>query len=201
MLTDETVRAHADAVARLRLLADLTRPADVAAAFVASLGSRRLEYRSALASYAVARVIPDHPLHVVPYARATICGFCGWTEGEEEATADLFRELRSRVGGVMHDRPSFVRFDLEWFRELEPMEPTADDWRRLELILRTPALLAPTAKPADLQRALRTAIRSNKDERTILIQILACAGILDEKDHPGYLDRFTTSTPSGLQHK
>lgn len=190
------VQAHARAIARLRLLADVIEPGDVAAAFVASLGSRKLEYRSALGSYAVARVIPEHPLYEDPNAYATICRFCGWSQmppGEEEPVEHLLSERR-KYGGVRHESPDYAALDLELFRELDPLPPAPDDWRRLELILRTPSLLAPNAKPADLQRALKGVFPSNKDERTVLIRILSCAGILEAKDYPGYFDSFVPET-------
>jgi hypothetical protein len=191
-LAHQHVKAHAQAIARLRLLADVIKPEEVAAAFVASLGSRKLEYRSALGSYAIARVIPEHPLEELPGTYACICRFCGWSQmppGQEEPVEHLLSERR-KYGGVRHQYPEYASLDLELFRELEPLRPGSDDWRRLELILRTPSLLAPNAKPADLQRALKEVFPSNKDERTVLIQILAYAGVFEARDHPGFLDSF-----------
>ena len=70
------------------------------------------------------------------------------------------------------------------------MEPTAADWKALDLTLRTPALLAPEAKAADLERALKTVLPSNKDERAILIRILGYAGVLEAPGHPSFFDGF-----------
>jgi hypothetical protein len=191
-LSQNPVQAHAEAIARLRFLADAIEPAAVASAFVASLGSRKLEYRSALGSYAIARVIPEHPLHEDPGAYASICRFCTWSKmppGHEEPIEHLLSE-RSDYGGVRHQDPEYAALDLQSFRELEPLEPTDKDWHWLELILRTPSLLAPNAKPADFERALKGLFPSNKDERRVLIQILACAGIIEASGHPGYFDMF-----------
>jgi hypothetical protein len=49
---------------------------------------------------------------------------------------------------------------------------------------------APDAKAADLERALKSVIPSNKYERATLIQILAHAGILQDRDHPGIFDGY-----------
>jgi hypothetical protein len=191
-LSPDYAQSHARAIARLRALADAIEPEEVGSAFVASLGSRRLEYRSALGSYAVARVIPDHPLDEDPEAYACICRFCGWSQmppGENEPVEHMLVERRM-YGGVRHQAPAYAALDLALFREMEPLQPTPEDWRRLGLILRTPSLLADDAKPADLQRALQGVIPSNKDERRVLIQILACAGVLESQAHPGFFDSF-----------
>jgi hypothetical protein len=53
----------------------LLSPAEVGEAFLASLTSRRLDLRSALGSYAVARLLPEHSLTPVPYdGSRAICG-------------------------------------------------------------------------------------------------------------------------------
>ena len=52
-------REHADTIGQLRTLADVIPAHVVASAFVTSLASRDLEARSALGSYAFARVVPD----------------------------------------------------------------------------------------------------------------------------------------------
>ena len=57
---DPGVSTHDDAVTRAINAAYLIEPRDVAHAFVASLTSRRLEYRSALGSFAFARLLPHH---------------------------------------------------------------------------------------------------------------------------------------------
>jgi len=102
---------HADIVRQIRQLALAIEPASVAHAFVASITSRKLEYRSALGSYAFARVLPEHPLVELPGCYATICRDCGWSQmpkGEEEPIEHLARE-RVKYGGVRHLSPGMSR--------------------------------------------------------------------------------------------
>ena len=184
---------HATAVRRLRILADLIAPEAVANAFVGSLGSRALAQRSALGSYALARVLPDHPLEPMAGTYATICSTCGWsqmpTPAEEPEVRWLERE-RTKYGGVRHDRVEYALFDLEAFSGMQWQEPTTADWHTLRLILRTPALLQPTAKPVDLAKALKGVFPSNLDERKVLVELLGFAGILSAPDRERYFDGY-----------
>jgi hypothetical protein len=195
-MTADLPREHADAISRLRQLADLTPRHVVSRAFVASLSTRALEARSALGSYALARVMPEHLLAPIAGAFATICNVCGWSrmpsahEDLEVETHAHFAAERRRYGGVRHLDPRYAAYDLAEFQSLPPLYPTAGDWRILELILRTPPLLSPEAKAADLERALKSILPSNKDERGVLIRILAYAGVLEAPGYPSFFDGY-----------
>ena len=195
-MSQALVAEHAAAVRSLRLTAELIAPNEVASAFVASLGSRQLEARSALGSYAFARVLPDHPLDALPDAFATVCRVCGWSrmpaghEALDAESAEHMARERRKWGGVRHLDPAYAAYDLAAFRELPRAEPSADDWRRLDLILRTPALLAPEAKAADLEAAIASVLRSNKRERAALLRVLAYAGVLEAPGHPSFFDAY-----------
>jgi len=190
---------HANVVSQLRLLADLIDAEMVAGAFVASLGSRALATRSALGSYAFARVLPDHALDPLAGTYATICSVCGWSQmppghdAFEQQNADRLVVERRKWGGVRHLDPQYAAYDLGEFHTSPPTDATADDWRRLDLILRTPALLGPDAKAADLARAIQSVLPSNKYERMILIQILAYIGVLETPGHPSFFDGYVPS--------
>jgi hypothetical protein len=109
--------------------------------------------------------------------------------GEEEPIEHLARE-RVKYGGVRHLYPRYVAFDLDQFRTMPVAAPTSADWEALRLILRTPRLLAPTGKAADLERAIKDILPSNKNERGQLLRILAYAGILEADGYPGFLHRY-----------
>jgi hypothetical protein len=176
----------------LRGLADRLAPQAAGAAFVQSLATRQLELRSALGSLALARVIPSHDLDPIPGTYAVICSVCGWSmmpPGQEEPESQFLDERR-RYGGLRHLNPLYASFDLTAFAAVPAVEPTPEAWRSFALILRTPALLAPTARASDLERALKGAVKSNRHERQVLIRILACAGVLQPSRHPTFFDGF-----------
>jgi hypothetical protein len=195
-MTEPIAGEHADVIRRLRLLADMIDAETVAGAFVASLGSRALATRSALGSYAFARVLPDHALAPLPQTYATICGVCGWSQmplGDDTPdlrTATQFAVERQKWGGVQHLDPKYAAYDLGEFHASPGAEPTQDDWRRLDLILRTPTLLGPDAKAADLERAIQSILPSNKHERRTLIRILGYIGVLEAPGHPSFFDGY-----------
>jgi hypothetical protein len=97
---------------------------------------------------------------------------------------------RRKYGGVRHLDPRYALYDLIEFQGMTVPTPTAEDWRTLELILRTPSLLSPGAKASDLANSVKDLIRSNKYERMVLVQILGYAGILQAPQYPGFLDAF-----------
>lgn len=65
--------SHDVAISRLAVAAQQLSPRQVADGFLASLSTRRLEWRSALGSYSVARWLPNHEAVLVE-KRCDICG-------------------------------------------------------------------------------------------------------------------------------
>ena len=180
--------AHSEALSRLRVLCDILAPRTVGAAFVASLSSRRLAYRSALGSFAYARFLPEHEFEPEPEAYAAICKSCRWHRmppGEEEPIEHLAGE-RERLGGIRHLDPIYALYDLETFVASPALDPTPADWSVLRSIVATPAVLAPTAKPADFAGALKGVLPSNNYERQALLRILCYAGVLQPKEYPTF---------------
>ena len=185
-------------------MANILSPIAVADAFVASLSSRRLDIRSALGSYALARAMPDHQLEPRSDTFATVCAICGWARmpsGHEKLAADDAAHLtteRNKWAGVRHLDPIYALFDLGEFHSTARPDPTTEDWKCLELILRTPSLLAPEAKAADLANAIKDILRSNKYERMTLVQILGYAGVLEAPGHPSFFDTFVPPSERDL---
>ena len=191
-MENSLAQEHAESIGGVRLLAEVIAPEAVAHAFVASLGSRQLASRSALGSYAFARVLPDHPLVPLAGAYATICTVCGWSRmppGDGKWELENRRALASeriKWGGVRHLDPCYAAHDLTEFLASTPAKPTEEDWHTLDQILRAPATLPGNAKAADLSRALKSIFRSNKDERGILIRILGYAGVFEAAGYPSF---------------
>jgi hypothetical protein len=178
---EEAVRRAIDAAERFELR-------DVAHAFVASLTSRQLEYRSALGSFAFARLLPYHEPEEVP--GRSLCAVCGDPIAEQPVDWNILNFLRLKWGGYGHGQPSFMGFDLDRFGELPQMTPTPEDWEVLRRILEIAATQLPRARPDHLERALVGAFPSNRHERRILLQILGFTGILRPRAVEPIFDRF-----------
>jgi hypothetical protein len=173
---DPSVSTHDGAVSRAINAAYSIEPRDVAHAFVASLTTRRLEYRSALGSFAFARFLPHH--QAGNSRGRSLCDVCGDPIEDRLVDWNLENFLRIKWGGMGHGIPSYMSFDLERFNELEKIEPASQDWTILEKILAIAASQDPKARPDHLERAINKTVSSNRHERRVLLHILWFAGIL-----------------------
>jgi hypothetical protein len=165
---------------------------EVGEAFLASLTSRRLDLRSALGSYAVARFLPDHPFDACPDRYQ--CRVCGLSDdvGTRPEGMNVLNFERFKWGGVCRDRVEYIAFDLEQFARaprLEPTEADVDLGRQLIEQLRR----LPGETTAALAVPYLKMLKGNKAEREILIGILGVCGILGTAEHPGYARSFVRS--------
>lgn len=180
---DEAVRAAVNAVAR-------TSREAIARAFVSSLGLRRLDFRSAMGSYAVGRHLSAHPKIVSSGSQS--CAYCGEFD-RSDADPNILNFERIKWGGIRHCNPRYIALDLQGFAALENVEPTKNDYLTLRSIFSAAESLAPTARLGDLERALSKLLPSNNAERRGLIGILGYAGILIDPSQPDFRLQFVPS--------
>lgn len=158
-------------------------------AFLVSLRTRQLEFRSALGSFAIAKNFPDHVYQDGRYC----CSVCGTLKAPTQPyDLSVFNFERYKWGGVRHERPEYIAFDLEQFARLEKLEPIEQDFDVMRQIIQVVYQCQPTDRPRDLERKLAPIFKSNKAEREILIQILAYCGILQPSKRLGYFQFFTS---------
>lgn len=194
MFDPAPVRTHDETLRDLRDILDRISPEDVANAFLYSLSTRQLQYRSALGSYYYALAIPAHS-HSAPGA----CYFCDWRQMDDVASPErefagynVFNFERFKWGGVRHTKPEYALFDLEQFLLLPKVIPTQADREILKSILHTMEELPPTKKAGAYRELItkKKLLKSNKNEVEILLGILGVCGVLSGKDAPCYCDRF-----------
>jgi len=167
----------------------------VSKAFLSSLSTRRLDWRSGLASYFIAEQLPPHKYtpevsghsyeNGVMVRTHYSCGICcgskyGVTGYEIYKNEDLniLNFERIKWGGVRHGDLIYTLFDLEQFYLTEIPEPTAEDIAVFRSILAVVNSSLSADSPRTLEKNLSTVIKSAKGERDVLIEILACVGIL-----------------------
>jgi len=159
---------------------------EIADAFIASLTSRRLDLRSALGSYAVARHLPEHSFEAGN--ASWLCRICGLTRDDEPGDMNVLNFERFKWGGARHDL-CYVAFDLEQF--LRAPKLAADDAattlgrQLLEALRRVPPHETASAALKHL-----VMIKGNVNERASLLDILGVCGVLSTAEHPGYLTTF-----------
>lgn len=168
----------------------------VATAFLSSLSNRRLDWRSSLASYFIAKQLVPHP-----YAKALsgqsfgengevtyesyTCGICrdlkyGIIGDKDYINVDLnvLNFERIKWGGVRHGQLIYTLLDLQQLQKAEIPKPSMEDVEIFKNILSIIKNSQPNDYPSALVNNLSTALKATKDERKILIEILACIDIL-----------------------
>jgi len=173
---------HDEAVSRLLDFRIKSRPASLGEAFLYSLSTRDLAYRSALGSYAACAWMPGHS-HVGP----GICPTCGAYEnrsGVEDLNVLSFERLK--WGGVRHTGPFYQLFDLSEFQKLPAVKSTPGDRAILRAILKAASSQPDDVWCGELEKALSGLFPSSKAERRTLLQILSYCGILAPNGRPGF---------------
>ena len=81
-------QTHEETLRRLKTAVASVDPTEIANAFLFSLSTRKLEYRSALGSFYYAKAIPDHEImkshNEKPAAVGDHCYFCDWQAWDKE---------------------------------------------------------------------------------------------------------------------
>ena len=187
--------SHEEAYDHLQDALSRISPEKIADAFLYSLSTRRLEYRSAMGSYYYAAAIPPHG----PKGFSA-CGFCRWTPFAEApnpkcelAGYNVFNFERLKWGGVRHSAMEYALFDLQQFLLLPEVQPTDEDRRILKAILESSKELLPTKRAGAYQQLItkKRLLPSNKAEIDVLLDILGICGVLTNEDAPCWQELFS----------
>ena len=193
--------SHSEALNRRHYLLSQIDPHDIANAFLFSLSTRKLEYRSALGSYYYLSAVPEHDFmksyNETLAAAGDHCYLCGWSAFDTIPRRSNIRFgynfdnwLRYKYGG----RPigdidiNYALFDLERFIDLPKVMPTEEDKRIFMEILSCVNRLNSSDKAGRLRDTITKAkiLKSNKDELSVLLGELGICGILASNDFPAY---------------
>jgi hypothetical protein len=188
---------HGDEISRLLSSIKKLNRRRVADAFLASLTTRRLDWRSALGSYAVFQHFVSHS----PQIDNGGCSFCGIYSQTCELDLNILNFERFKWGGVRHDVISYAALDLELFLAEPVADPTVGDIEIFKNILSAIDAVPSNVTSAALQSHLAKAIKSNKAERDVLIGILGYCGILGTSFHSGYSDTFVPLNMRSLPNR
>ena len=202
IMFDPFTISHDDCVNQIVELADSISSEQVVKAFLSSLSTRRLDWRSGIASYYIAKLMTPHPYTPVKsgcsYENGKItaisytCKICRnlrhgviGSESYIERDLNVLNFERIKWGGVRHGDLLYTLFDLKQFKKEQIPEPNAVDiaiWKEILCAI-------DSCKTGDFPGVLRDklknipGLKSNKNERTVLLEILACIGILTPKSY------------------
>lgn len=190
VMFDTTERTHDALIAEAIESRERHALDSVTSAFAASLSSHRLEWRSALGSYALLAHLRPHPFFERPGSNS--CAYCGLDRLTRFDRSVLNFE-RFKWGGVRHLDVGYAAFDLGRF-SAEPAPAAssedADTLRRLLEALRS----SPSAETATelIKRLTKLKLpRGANDERASMLDVLGLAGVLRVRGRPSFLESFT----------
>lgn len=192
--------SHDESLKKLDSLLNKINPVDVANAFLYSLSTRKLEYRSILGSYYFGKAIHKHAIYD-PYntSNSKRCYMCGWYAWNKEPDEyDLKHGLnvlnfeRYKFGGVRYQSIDYIIFDIEQFLKLPKVTPNDNDREILERILQCVNKLEPSDKAGKLRNMItkEKIFKTNKNEISGILNILGICGVLSCDEFPCYEDEF-----------
>ncbi len=182
------VLGHDAAIKQVMWLRERISPQDVGRGFLASLSTRDTPARSALGSYAVALHMSAHGFMPDSTGR---CALCGERDDRGEQDMNILNFERYKWGGVRHDQPTYIVFDLDRFLHEGGRPPSEKDRRTLGELLKIIESQPSGAKLADLAKGLTKIVPGNVAQRRVLISILGFAGVLKIPGRIGYYQSFT----------
>jgi len=166
-------------------------------AFLASLSPRRPDLRSALASYHLARVLPEHKYEHSPVGYSadgkplgSMCVVCGHVSREEkEYDLNVLNFERLKWGGVRFTNPVYIGFDLDQAAKWIELEPLPADLHLMSSLLSTVRELGrsdPAARPQHLEKAIAPLLGGNRDQRRVVLEVLAFCAVLQPRGRPSF---------------
>lgn len=185
--------SHNEIFIRTAQAVDKIKKQDVVNAFLYSLSTRKLEYRSFLSSYCIGRTSPKHDFIASPKPNDYICSICGLSkyECEEEIELNTTNFFKYKQGSCF-DSPTQILFDLEQFQNMPVFTPHKEDYNILQEIKRIIETSEPTDRISHLKRRIGPIVKSNDLERDGILEILGICGILHDGSHFGYSDHYVT---------
>lgn len=192
--------SHDEVLIKLDFYFKKVNPIDVANAFLYSLSTRKLEYRSILGSYYFGKSIPKHILYD-PYDKCNsrYCYMCGWRAWSKDPNEyalkrglNVFNFERYKFGGVRYTSIDYVLFDIEQFLKLPKVVPNENDREILKRILQCVYKLESTDKVGKLRDVIskEKIFKSNKAEISGILNILGICGVLSSEEFLCYEDKF-----------
>ena len=186
LMFDPVNIGHAQSVSAVSTLVDSLNRRTVADAFLSSLSTRRLDWRSAMGSYSVFQHLFPHE----PQGTSGRCELCGFYLEHTEQDLNLLNFERFKWGGVRHAQPAYAAMDLNLFLQSPATAPTSDDIDIFQGMVTAIRSAGPNVTAATLHSLLPKTLKANKAERDVLVSILGFCDVLAGASHPGFSDAF-----------
>ncbi len=184
---DMDITDHDTLNARLREAVASTDSKQMAIAFLASLGNRNLLGRAAFGSFVILQHLPKHAYAKSEVFSGAECRVCGLVDRpiQQYAMGDP-----PKLSWMHHTSLPFCHATLSSYLKQKVSLPTERDRELLQELLQAIRDLPAEAQLTQMLKAVPKSIKSNKNERTCLLQILGFAGILCPPEQKDYCHEF-----------
>lgn len=187
LMFDEQIIPHDEMIPRLLNAKELITFDKCAAAFLCSLSTREIALRSVIVSKLIAENMTDHKF--TPYGlRDDSPNFKGYCQGcldcgtarigAVSREMDIYSFERIKFGGVDMSDPYRCMFDLETFPVEHDFTPTEEDISIFRNIISVCESCESDDAATQLCQKLAGVFKSNKNERSSLIEVLGWLRIL-----------------------
>ncbi|REC60846.1 hypothetical protein DRF65_18760 [Chryseobacterium pennae] len=185
--------SHDDICRRIKAAVAKIEKQDVVNAFLYSLSTRQLEYRSFLSSYCIAQSLSEHSFIASPEPNEGICAVCELHtfEFEEPIEFNTINYFKYKHGACF-DSLIQVLFDVEQFPKLPVVMPGDNDDKILNELKEIIETSEPNDRVSQLKKRISKTFKSNDDERVALLEIMGVIGILHDDEHFGYAEQYIT---------
>jgi hypothetical protein len=196
---------HDEAVKWLMSIRNLSSKEKVMDLFISSLSTRQLAWRSGLSAYSISRHFPNHKYDInsswATYLCCDICGDFIFNNGGKR-NLNHYNANRYRTGGWHGPTAPFpLAFYLSEINILENIKPTSIDIAILQAIHDCIFNCSEALSLMEVEKRLSKVgvFKSNLQERKSLLETLAFCGILETKQHKGYLSSFVPPVRAELK--
>jgi len=186
-----TNRSHDAIVRALCDSRDGTSAMEARDAFIASLGSASLRFRSVLGHYAYAANFPRHRFEPSLGEQAYLCNVCGLSRSED-LDADEHAAFRAKGDFSLAD-PVGAMLDLEDFKATVKPTATNSDFDLFDRMLAVVDALPVKSRATALVNAWSFVPRTNRYSRANMIATLGACGLFETIDHPSHLTRWVSA--------
>ena len=193
VMFDQEEISHDEICRRIKkAVADIDKQ-QVVDAFLYSLSTRQLEYRSFLSSYCIAQSLAEHSFTASPKPNEGICAVCGLHtyEFEDPIEFNTINYFKYKDGSCF-DSLIQVLFDVEQFPKHMAVKPNENDYKILNELKGIIEAAEPNDRISQLKKKISKTVKSNDEERLGLLEIFGVIGILHDDAHFGYADQYVT---------
>lgn len=193
VMYDQENITHNEICKRIKTAVEKIEKQNVVNAFIYSLSTKQLEYRSFLSSYCIGKSLTEHDFTSSPKPNETICAVCGLRtcEFEKPIEFNTINYFKYKYGSCTDNLIS-VLFDLEQFPKFSIVKPNNNDYKILSELKKTIERADPNDRIAQLKKNISKTLKSNDEERLGLLEIFGIIGILHDDKHFGYAEKYAT---------